>query len=853
MPTDDKLPASKVAPEDAAFGLSSGKKALFAAVVVSGVLAVAELILAVAGVGTIAVTEDPYVGFQSTSPLFVPAENGDASGVVRTAPNKRHIFNDQRFPATKEAGTFRIFCLGGSTTYGRPYDDRTSFAGWLRAFLAAADPSRKWEVINAGGISYASYRVSALMEELNRYAPDLYIIYSGHNEFLERRTYGGIIEEHPAVTAVNLLLYRSRIYAGLVAAKRRLVPERRSAARERYELSGEVRAMLDTTVGLDHYHRDDALASQILDHYRYNLGRMAALARSAGAEILFVTPATNHKDFSPFKNAHRADLTAAELAQWEGLVDRASEAMAGDDPSAAAGALAAAAAIDGRYAQTHYDLGRALLALERYEEAGEAFRRAVVEDVAPLRALPAMRSIVEEVGRRHGVAVVDFVGLLEARSRERSGHAIPGDEDFLDHVHPTIEATGVLAGAILDRMAAEGWVEPSADWGDEKADAIGAALVSTLTERDHAVALRNLAMVLEWAGKLEESARLVDKAREVIPDDVEALVMRGKILLKAGRLDEAIVLFRRSVQVNPSFVWGHVNLGAALARKGEIDLAMQHYRAAIRMDPDIAVPRVNLAKHLVARGRWEEAIDQYRAAVRLEPANADFHNDLGVALGRQDRIDEAMACFARALELAPEDANILQNSGKALARAGRRDEAIDCFRHSLRLRPDHPEPLADLAGVLAEKGDFEEAIRHYRRALARDPDMVGARGALGEHLVERGEFAEAIAVWREGLTRMPQDGSLANALAMLLATCPRRELRDGAEAVRLAEQVNERTRGRHPRVLHTLAAAYAERGDFDRAVRTARQAQALARKAGDSNLAKVIENRARAYQARRNP
>ena len=83
--------------------------------------------------------------------------------------------------------------MGGSTTYGRPYFDNVSFCGWLRAYLQAADPTRNWEVINAGGVSYASYRVAILMEELVEYDPDLFIVYSGHNEFLERRTYPQII------------------------------------------------------------------------------------------------------------------------------------------------------------------------------------------------------------------------------------------------------------------------------------------------------------------------------------------------------------------------------------------------------------------------------------------------------------------------------------------------------------------------------------------------------------------------------------------------------------------------------------------------------------------------------------
>ena len=81
-----------------------------------------------------------------------------------TAVNKLEFFNGQTFPREKARGHYRIFCVGGSTTYGRPYDDKTSFSGWLRELLPMVDSGRDWEVINAGGISYASYRVAMLME-----------------------------------------------------------------------------------------------------------------------------------------------------------------------------------------------------------------------------------------------------------------------------------------------------------------------------------------------------------------------------------------------------------------------------------------------------------------------------------------------------------------------------------------------------------------------------------------------------------------------------------------------------------------------------------------------------------------
>jgi hypothetical protein len=169
--------------------------------------------LALFGVQPVLQEDDPFVGFALNTPLFIPSQ-----GVMTTAPNKKDFFNQQSFSREKPPNTFRIFCLGGSTTYGRPYDDKTSFPGWLRELLPVADRSKNWEVINAGGISYASYRVAHLMEELINYQPDLFIVYTGHNEFLEERTYRQIKEIPSMVRSTVSLMARTRIWSAMKSA-----------------------------------------------------------------------------------------------------------------------------------------------------------------------------------------------------------------------------------------------------------------------------------------------------------------------------------------------------------------------------------------------------------------------------------------------------------------------------------------------------------------------------------------------------------------------------------------------------------------------------------------------------------
>ena len=121
-------------------------------------LVVFELVLRLFGLGTLAVSEDPFVGFSGHHPVFETYRAEDGSLQARTVREKLKWFNEQQFPVCKDSGTFRIFTLGGSTAYGRPYRARTSFSGWLEEVLKeAAEPARHFEVINAAGISYASY------------------------------------------------------------------------------------------------------------------------------------------------------------------------------------------------------------------------------------------------------------------------------------------------------------------------------------------------------------------------------------------------------------------------------------------------------------------------------------------------------------------------------------------------------------------------------------------------------------------------------------------------------------------------------------------------------------------------
>ena len=449
--------------------LSYRAKAIYGLLVTVLFFVLLECLLTLAGIQPTLVDQDPFVGFESSIPLYVQRTH-DGQPWMQTANNKLSYFNAQRFPKNKADNTTRVFCLGGSTTFGRPYDDRTSFVGWLRELLPHADADRNWEVINAGGISYASYRVAAVMDELAECSPDLFIIYTGHNEFLEERTYRNLKNSSPLLRRLHSPLFQTRTYSvahRLVSPLETWFTDRPSNSKERFTLPGEVDAILDRAAGPDEYRRDDLGRSEVLRHFEFNLARMVRVAHSAGAEVIFVTPAANLKDFSPFKSEHRADLDDQQRQQWSNLFATARQQETQGNPSRALSLLAAANEIDSGRADVHYHIARMLFADGEFGQARASFQRAIDTDICPLRATLDTQRLVEQAAISHRVPLVDFDSVLKNACLETHGHSCPGREYFLDHVHPTVATNRLLALAIIQAMRRSGIVTLDQQWGEE--------------------------------------------------------------------------------------------------------------------------------------------------------------------------------------------------------------------------------------------------------------------------------------------------------------------------------------------------------------------------------------------------
>ncbi len=426
-------------------------------------LLVAELICRANSWGLVEEASDPFVGFAAERPLFTLNK---ATKRYEIARSRQAYFRPDSFAAEKAEREFRIFCLGGSTVQGRPYAIETSFTTWLELSLRATDDRRDWQVVNCGGISYASYRLAPIMRELLAHQPDLFIVYTGHNEFLEDRSYQSVKQTPQLIARLHSWSSRWQFYnlcrhAWLSrSASNHVSGGQQVTARAGAEhpiLSLEVDALLDYRGGLDDYHRDDAWHRDVAAHYEYNLHRMVAMARQANVPLLLVNPTSNLKDCPPFKFTNLETLSSMRRYQFEQLWEQAKDERQLDRR---ADLLRQAIALDDRHAGAHYLLGNTLMLQHRPALARQSLARAVDEDVCPLRMTTPLYAALARVAEQTRTPLVDVRALFESHVPDQ----ITGDKLLLDHIHPTISGHQLIADALLEQMVAQRLVTPRADW-----------------------------------------------------------------------------------------------------------------------------------------------------------------------------------------------------------------------------------------------------------------------------------------------------------------------------------------------------------------------------------------------------
>lgn len=348
----------------------------------------------------------------------------------------------------------------------------------------------------------------------------------------------------------------------------------------------------------------------------------------------------------------------------------------------------------------------------------------------------------------------------------------------------------------------------------------------------------------------------------------------------SGSADAAIADLTAALRLNDRLGYAYLERGTVRARQGNYHDASADYSRAIALDPNSSAALYYRGLIATWQKQWHAAIADFSEAIRSEPNRPDVFVQRALAYEQINDPQSARSSFDAALLSAPNDVAAYLERGKFFARGRDFAKAIADFSRALEIAPDavhvrHPrahaywaseqwkEAIADFTEILRADARDETALemrgRTYswigesEQALADLSELIRitqsghAYELRGRALVRARRYREAIEDYRLASQQGSKRGRLAKGLPWLLATCPEASVRSGSRALQEVTQGCLQQESPGWNCLDTVAAAHAEVGGFDEAVKY--QEQALAAQNINPEQRKELEDRLALYRA----
>lgn len=385
--------------------------------------------------------------------------------------------------------------------------------------------------------------------------------------------------------------------------------------------------------------------------------------------------------------------------------------------------------------------------------------------------------------------------------------------------------------------------------GDMNAAIKAAQKAAELSEEDPVTRVEAIVLEANLTESPEKKLELFNDALRVAPNNEAALRQRGLYFLTRGKAAEALVDFDAVAKLDPEDAETQQARGLALAILQRYDESIKALSQAIKLAPQAALPYFHRARVYAQQQKWKEALSDLDEAHKLDSDNvvvlllrARIHQQVGDAKAARDDVDEALRDrpgLVPALEM------------RAILSASDGDfrQAIEDMEALLKVAPKSTQLLSQLGMLYVADKRPSKAIEKYSAALKEDPAHFTSLRGRADAYLSVGKHPEAVADFEEALKLQPRDSGVLNNLAWVLATSPEDNVRDAKRAIEVALDACKVTDYKQAHILSTLAAAYAESGDFDKAIEWSKKAIALG--AEDDETAEQLKKELESYKAKK--